>query len=101
MDKEYIERRALLATYRKWLPQLVSEEDAGDKRGVETCIAVLEQANAADVVEVRHSSWGESSYNVDEDDLTRPCLACGYDSKVYGNYCPNCGAKMDGGINNG
>ena len=47
-----IERGALLATYRKWLPQLVSEEDAGDRRGVETCIKVLEQAPAADVVEL-------------------------------------------------
>ena len=57
--------------------------------------------NAVDVMKIKHSSWGESSYNVDEDDLTIPCLACGYDSKERGNFCPNCGAKMDGGTNNG
>jgi len=48
--KDYIEREALLATYKRWLPQLVSKEDEGDRRGVETCIAVLEDVPTSDVV---------------------------------------------------
>lgn len=35
---------ALKETYQKWIPQLSSKEDEGDKRGVETCIAVLDDA---------------------------------------------------------
>lgn len=39
-----------LKLFKKWIPQLALPEDAGDKRGVETCIAILEDAPAADVV---------------------------------------------------
>lgn len=98
MSKEYIERGALLATYRKWLPQLVSEEDAGDRRGVETCIKVLEQAPAADVVEVKHGRWKSVGL------AGLRCSKCGHEDhwKMYYSYCPNCGADMrDGGCDNG
>ena len=42
----------LLETYKKWIPQLLSEEDEGDRRGVETCIAVLEDMQTVDAVPV-------------------------------------------------
>lgn len=38
--------------YRGWLPQLTREEDAGDRNGVETCIAVLQDAPTIDAVPV-------------------------------------------------
>ena len=100
MDKEYIERGALLVTYRKWLPQLVSEEDEGDRRGVETCIAVLEQVNAADVAEVKHGRWERRPLEeVSLNGLFYKCSLCGKTTRYdLWNYCPNCGAKMDGGI---
>lgn len=60
----YIEREALLEIYKKWIPQLQSEEDAGDLRGVETCIAVLEDQPTANVVEVPQ----EYVYYTDFDD---------------------------------
>lgn len=49
---DLINRADLLATYKKWLPQLTSEEDKGDRRGVETCIFVLENAPTVDAVPV-------------------------------------------------
>ena len=52
MSDDLIYRNALLTLYKKWLPQLVSPDDAGDKRGVETCIMVLEDFPAVDAVEV-------------------------------------------------
>ena len=49
---DLIDREALLEIYKNWIPQLASKEDEGDRRGVETCIAVLEDAIAVDAVEV-------------------------------------------------
>ena len=42
----------LLETYKKWIPQLLSKEDEGDRRGVETCIMVLEDIHTVDAVPV-------------------------------------------------
>ena len=47
-----IDADALLEIYKKWIPQLLSKEDEGDRRGVETCIAVLEDAPTIDVVPI-------------------------------------------------
>ncbi len=50
---------------------------------------------AADVVEVRHGRW----INVKSDINLAECSECGI--RVIGkpNYCPDCGAKMDGDKN--
>ena len=64
----------LLEIYKKWIPQLLSKEDEGDRRGVETCIMVLEDMQTVDAVPVvrckdcKHrfkDSWCEY---VDDDD---------------------------------
>ena len=99
---EYIEREALLSIYKKWIPQLALPEDEGDKRGVETCIAVLEDAPAADVVERKRGEWVKNDDNVWwEGSETRFCSCCGQGINVecipWFKFCPNCGAKMDGG----
>ena len=47
-----IDADKLLEIYKKWIPQLLSKEDEGDRRGVETCIAVLEDTPAVDAVPV-------------------------------------------------
>lgn len=58
---------------------------------------------AADVVPVVHGKWIESA-NFDTGFWV--CSKCRFVSeaiaahKLYG-YCPNCGAKMDGGADNG
>ena len=50
--------------------------------------------NKADVVEVRRGHW-----------INDICSVCGVDLGIYGidwfNYCPFCGAKMDGKENTG
>lgn len=55
---------------------------------------------AADVAEVVHGEWIECDC-YDPRDTWIKCNLCGHGttilmSKKY-NYCPNCGAKMDGG----
>lgn len=47
-----IDADKLLKIYKKWIPQLSSKEDEGDRRGVETCIAVLEDMQTVDAVPV-------------------------------------------------
>nr|DAG67133.1 MAG TPA: DNA-directed RNA polymerase II subunit [Caudoviricetes sp.] len=45
---------------------------------------------------VRHGTWDV----LDGCKTRRVCSACGWDVPEYGkfySYCPNCGAKMDGG----
>lgn len=43
---------------------------------------------------VRHGEWKETN-----DPMFRACSVCGYLEWVglWNNYCPECGAKMDGG----
>lgn len=49
---------------------------------------------AADVAPVVHGRW---IMHDDEFGLTCECSACHIETMGDGNYCPNCGAKMDGG----
>ena len=73
---------------RKWL------KDGGDFNNA---------IPAADVVPVRRGCWKETPY-IDYDD-TFECSVCGEPwTLIYGtpqdnymNYCPKCGAQMDGG----
>ena len=53
---------------------------------------------AADVAPVRHGRWEEAS---DGDGIVCPFCRTDFCTIIYDtecfNYCPNCGAKMDGG----
>ena len=98
MEKDLISRKALLEIYKNWLSQLTKPEDAGDRNGVETCIAVLEDAPGVDVEPVRRGSWGEcriTGYDGLHAVYTRPCSECGHEARFSTNYCPICGVKMD------
>lgn len=57
-------------------------------------IGCVEDAPAADVTPVRHGRW---IIHTDELGLTSECSVCHIETMCDGNYCPNCGAKMDGG----
>ena len=52
-----------------------------------------------DAVEVKHGEWIEVHDWLQipqEESGTYRCSACGQVMKYPWNYCPNCGAKMDG-----
>lgn len=60
-------------------------------------------SSAADVVEVRHGEWIDKRTGA-YGRMQSWCTACGKHSGIGGiesnrhkPYCPNCGAKMDGG----
>ena len=65
---------------------------------------ILREAPTIDVALVRHGQWVSVPHK-----LARVCSVCNrdepykfadIDADVY-DYCPNCGAKMDGGAGNG
>ena len=102
---EYIEREALvkyLVGYCEHLSVLCHNNDDiyAEMLGVAQCLDRVESAPKADVVEVRHGYWrglplGGNSYC--------RCSVCNNVYNVHScngratqNYCPNCGAKMDG-----
>ena len=85
---EYIERKALRDT--------LYDADAITMSGVK----ILNQFPVADVAPVRHGRWISVPHK-----LARICSVCNrdepykfadIDADVY-DYCPSCGAKMDGG----
>ena len=48
--------------------------------------------NITDIAEVKHGRW----IRYKEDCLYNRCSLCFYEHCCEPNYCPNCGAKMDG-----
>ena len=51
------------------------------------------------VTPVRHGKWLPSDI---PDSILDKCSECGFDTGAFTfHYCPNCGAKMDGGMDNG
>ena len=65
---------------------------------------VIKSAPTADVQEIKHGKWKLCYEDWRRQIAGDECSACGF--QHYGacishyHYCPNCGAKMDGGDNN-
>ena len=65
--------------------------------GIETVLEYAENLSAADVAPVRHGQWinGDPYCHICRKDKFR-----GLDADIWADwkpdYCPNCGAKMDG-----
>lgn len=63
---------------------------------------VTEQIDSADVVEVRHGRWKVVNDGYGDNAYICECSKCKDTVWVYRNtdrkwnYCPNCGARMDG-----
>lgn len=90
--KEYIEREALIAEYDR-----VHKGAPGGAR------KLMIDAPAADVEKVRHGEWKTDKYDIQYPlfgAYYHTCNKCAYtycDVRNFGyNYCPGCGAKMDG-----
>ena len=101
---EYIERGALM--------QFPIRRDHYDREngnehfinGIETVLEYAENLPAADVAPVVHGRWDDSGrYTFPSGAVAVRCTNCGCaltesEHRLYNwNYCPVCGAKMDGG----
>ena len=87
---EYIKRetavRAVMAA--KWV-------DGSDGA---MAMEIVASPPAADVAPVVHGRWGTYRFNLETGNYEKQCTRCRNFSQEYGKpYCPNCGAKMDGG----
>lgn len=96
---EYIERESV----EKFIMDGLNNSDVYERFGHDAIkiIAEVHYMPAADVAPVRHGRWETNSDRPD----SLICSVCkrGFDMWKHDphNYCPNCGAKMDGGANNG
>ena len=61
--------------------------------GLYEATEIIEDAPTVDAVEVVNGRW---TYTEGEYEIYMICSECGWDSDFRTNYCPNCGAKMDG-----
>lgn len=99
---DYIRRDLAKRRFSKrlmWLKEDVHDEYSGALLdGCETDIELLDEIPAADVAEVVHGEWETNSDRPDS--LICSVCKCGFDMWKHDphNYCPNCGAKMDGGF---
>ena len=106
--KEYIERAAALSAVRR-----AFDDEECDCEVMPVVFKALQEVEAADVVEVRHGIWVPSESDFDDDDTLFDvedwcdwqCSVCREDicyedpmeRRFLPKFCPNCGAKMDGG----
>jgi hypothetical protein len=98
---EYIERRTGVSILRAKANMAVLMDAAPY---FEKAAQILEKLPAADVVPVVHVRWIHSRYEdcSEQFELVK-CSQCNHEAYAMafyvrgGNYCPNCGAKMDGG----
>lgn len=69
------------------------------------CRRAIERILAADVAPVRHGRWIDAYPDIEPNPMFMYgiCSECGFEQGLskYLNYCPNCGAKMDGDASNG
>ena len=105
---EYIEKQALLNEMHSLhsTPLImghITDEDIMFK----TMVSLVEEQPTADVVEVKHGYWIENDYRSFDgfETVVYPnealkCSECSHNFKKEllwrKNYCPECGAKMDG-----
>ena len=88
MADEYISYEAALADFEacnaenpRWTPQRVK--------------TLLLRQPAADVAPVVYGKWGDNGI---AGSILVKCSVCGFDCGANSfSYCPNCGAKIDGG----
>ena len=91
---EYIEREAAIAAIMSEPPDAHYPHWYADK---------IKPIPAADVAPVKHGRWIEHKhFNHDHYiDSTYECSECKVEEPLTSDYCPNCGARMDGGKGNG
>ena len=93
---EYIEREATV----KLLRSLGSRDYRREKGSIQEAIKMVsfpEYTPSADVAQVRHGEWEIVVGSNGKEYMVCTCCRVSQDLTGVFTYCPNCGAKMDGG----
>jgi hypothetical protein len=74
----------------------------GKQMGINYAMEVIAKAPTVDAVEVKHGRWEQIGYDKAMDRISCSCCKeywniADNDTETF-NYCPNCGAKMDGDV---
>lgn len=103
MNKRFIDAEALIRSIvsdRRLMPDGLNGREIAE--GIAYALHKITKAPAADVVERVRGEWIEDGY-----EGVIVCSYCGMtplshpesmNTYVLSRFCPNCGAKMDGGI---
>lgn len=102
---EYIRRKDGLEKVKSSiLVPADNEWDSGYNTAMAEMLEFIKQLPAVDVKPVKHGCW-ITSHPVDVAKEFK-CIVCGglielpvFAKHCYYDYCPNCGARMDGNIN--
>lgn len=98
----YIDADAFIALYEEMAKDDWNKRAApiSWSQAFESTIEDVEEMPTADVEPVRHGRWIEHPDDIFPLESTIECSVCGEQENVdihNDNFCPNCGAKMDGG----
>ena len=99
---EYIERQKAVNVCEMHYQHCLEMYDWSGDTTADAIKTDIETIPAADVVEVRHGEWLPIEHEY-RNKFERVMIADEFDCNICGsrlgyeaNYCPNCGAKMDG-----
>ena len=96
-EKRLIDANALMDSFRAYMADRYDREKCVSEVNCKTCESsclwrkIVAVAPTVDAVEVVHGRW---RFRKNWDLFV--CSECSHESSNYSNYCPNCGAKMDG-----
>lgn len=94
MTKKYIDAESAKRVIKKVCETYNIAFENGHGGFGDMLAKAIDDMPAADVQEVRHGQWEDANE-------TFECSICGYSFENEGymhffNFCPNCGARMDG-----
>lgn len=96
------EAKAVIKDLRKTIDREIPGATLGTVMGLISCY--IDAQPTIDAEPVRHGEWQKTPSTSDEYELKYECPFCkfeiileGYGDEGIFNYCPRCGAKMDGG----
>ena len=99
-EKRLIDANKVINSMQKCLDEEPNKKGSVAYFAFESIIECLKLEPTVDAVEVKHGRWErvEEFEFISGEYVTTGyhCDKCGFYYKKKSNYCPNCGAKMDG-----
>ena len=98
MNKKYVHFDAIQSKIESLLfyeNDCCEDFNLGQSGAILDVLDILAEMPTADVQEVRHGHW-ECNYDRGAFYIVYVCSECGRETLVKENFCPYCGARMDG-----